>query len=359
MGQDSTSTAMDAAGNSPAALSDICENLVAASIQAAVAAIEIYNKPVFSYREQAFTILIVNAWESLCKARLVADARGDIQVLYVPKPDGSFKTGRSGNFLTIELTGAMKQLSLAPAVCGNLSSLIEIRDTATHLYTEPALQQLVHSLGVAALQNYHRLLTSWFGNRLGDCKFQIMPLAFTYDFHTLAALVLGENTEEVARLLKLVSDNQAASPENGGFQFICEIAAEIRSVKKLSEMGGIVATPDTSSGSGHPVVLKTQSLVDKYPLSYMELRGQVLLQRPGTKPAKVDQIIRDHKVKEDTRFAAPNFRTKAHRIVYEKSKTLPKNVPIIYNADAVRFIVGKLEHSDDPCIELEALTSNV
>ena len=142
MGQDSTSTAMGAAGNAPAALSDICENLVAASVQAAVAAIEIYNKPVFSYREQAFTILIVNAWESLCKARLVADAQGDVQVLYVPKPDGSFKTGRSGNFLTIELTGAMKRLSLAPTVCGNLSSLIEIRDTATHLYTEPALQQL-------------------------------------------------------------------------------------------------------------------------------------------------------------------------------------------------------------------------
>jgi hypothetical protein len=124
-------------------------------------------------------------------------------------------------------------------------------------------------------------------------------------------------------------------------------------------MGGIVATPDTSSESGHPVVLKTQSLVDKYPLSYTELRGQVLLQRPGTKPAKVDQIIRDYKVKENTRFAAPNFRTKAHRIVYEKSKTLPKNVPIIYNADAVRFIVGRLEHSEDPRMGLEALTSNV
>ena len=120
---------------------------------------------------------------------------------------------------------------------------------------------------------------------------------------TMAAAVMELSLIHIfARLLKLVSDNQAASPEIGGFQFICEIAAEIRSVKKLSEMGGIVATPDTSSGSGHPVVLKTQSLVDKYPLSYMELRGQVLLQRPGAKPAKVDQIIRDCKVKEDTRL---------------------------------------------------------
>ncbi|HET9131358.1 MAG TPA: DUF3644 domain-containing protein, partial [Terriglobia bacterium] len=91
------------ASSSISALSDISEDLIAASIQSALAAIEIYNKPVFAYREQAFTILLINAWETLCKAKLVRNAGGDSTTIYVRKPDGSFKTGRSGNTLTIEL----------------------------------------------------------------------------------------------------------------------------------------------------------------------------------------------------------------------------------------------------------------
>lgn len=37
---------------------------------AMLAAIEIYNKPQFSYRDECFTILLVNAWELLLKATL-------------------------------------------------------------------------------------------------------------------------------------------------------------------------------------------------------------------------------------------------------------------------------------------------
>ena len=41
------------------------------SLGAMLAAIEIYNKPVFSYREESFAILATNAWELLLKARLL------------------------------------------------------------------------------------------------------------------------------------------------------------------------------------------------------------------------------------------------------------------------------------------------
>ena len=45
---------------------------------AAVAAIEVYNKPNFSYREEAFSLLMTNAWELLLKAKWVAD-HGDTE----------------------------------------------------------------------------------------------------------------------------------------------------------------------------------------------------------------------------------------------------------------------------------------
>ena len=41
--------------------------LASKAVQAAVAAIEIYNKPNFSYREEAFSLLMLNGWELLLK----------------------------------------------------------------------------------------------------------------------------------------------------------------------------------------------------------------------------------------------------------------------------------------------------
>jgi hypothetical protein len=51
-------------------------------VQAAVAAIEIYNKPTFSYREEAFALLMTNAWELLFKAKWLLDRGEAIESLY-------------------------------------------------------------------------------------------------------------------------------------------------------------------------------------------------------------------------------------------------------------------------------------
>ena len=50
---------------------------------ALLAAIEVYNKPAFAYREETFSILALNAWELLLKAKLVADNNNDPRCIYV------------------------------------------------------------------------------------------------------------------------------------------------------------------------------------------------------------------------------------------------------------------------------------
>src|SRR5437868_15124167 len=45
--------------------------LVKKAEAALLAAIEIYNKPSFAYREETFAILALNAWELLLKAKLL------------------------------------------------------------------------------------------------------------------------------------------------------------------------------------------------------------------------------------------------------------------------------------------------
>lgn len=113
-------------------------------------------------------------------------------------------------------------------------------------------------------------------------------------------------------------------------------------MKKLGDTAGISANP-IADAPGLPVVVKTQSLVDKYPLSYMELRAQVQAARPGTKPFQIDRIIRDFKIKENPDYATYNFRTKALRQQFEKHKTAGKATTVIYNSEAVRFIVAQID----------------
>lgn len=45
------------------------KELLDRSVSAMLAAIEIYNKPNFEYREETFAILAINGWELLLKAK--------------------------------------------------------------------------------------------------------------------------------------------------------------------------------------------------------------------------------------------------------------------------------------------------
>ena len=50
---------------------------------AMLAAVEIYNKTAFEFREEAFCVLIINAWEVLLKARIVSQNRNRLEIIYV------------------------------------------------------------------------------------------------------------------------------------------------------------------------------------------------------------------------------------------------------------------------------------
>lgn len=45
--------------------------LMKKAIAAGLSAIEVYNKPSFEYRDETFSILMINAWELMLKARIL------------------------------------------------------------------------------------------------------------------------------------------------------------------------------------------------------------------------------------------------------------------------------------------------
>src|SRR6266545_1501030 len=87
---------------------------------ALLAAIELYNKPDFRYREESFAILALNAWELLLKAKLLAESSNRPQCLYFyekrqtkkksPSKKLYLRKNRSGNVQTIGVGQVISEL---------------------------------------------------------------------------------------------------------------------------------------------------------------------------------------------------------------------------------------------------------
>jgi Protein of unknown function (DUF3644) len=160
----------------------LSKELAEKSLQAAVAAIEVYNKPNFSYREEAFALLMMNAWELLLKAKWLLNYNDAFESLCESetKPNGEkiLKKNRSGNPITFGVTYLAAKLledkhsGLEKGCHDNILGLVEIRDNAAHLLNKDLyLGRRILEIGTASLRNYLQLATEWFQMDLSNYNF--------------------------------------------------------------------------------------------------------------------------------------------------------------------------------------------
>ena len=169
------------------------KELLDRAIAATVAAIEIYNKPDFLYREEAFAVLAINGWELLLKARWLANNGNKVSSLYVreqrTRKDGSkskkltIKETRSGNPFTHSLDFLAKKLVEAQALdanaWANIQALLEMRDSSIHFYNRSgAFPVRLQEIGTASLKNFVTVTKEWFGRDMAEFNFYLMPLSF-------------------------------------------------------------------------------------------------------------------------------------------------------------------------------------
>jgi hypothetical protein len=57
--------------------------LLETSVSVMISAIETYNKPDHKYREETFSILALNSWELLMKAKILKESSNNIKSLYI------------------------------------------------------------------------------------------------------------------------------------------------------------------------------------------------------------------------------------------------------------------------------------
>jgi len=323
-------------------IGDITKNLIDNSLAAALSSIEIYNKPDFKYREEIFTILNINSWELLLKAKILDDAQGNIESLYVM--NGSIpKVNRNGIPLTIDIIRAMRKLNIDSTIESNITSLIEIRDTAVHFFNDSKLSYILYTLGTASLKNYQMLMNEWFSRSLLEYNFYIMPLAFAYNFKTFSLVDLDESPEAISSIIKAISDTQSNLDTESKYNFVCELQTKLKSVRNFVGNPGFTTVIDPSAEPDTPIVFKTQHIIDKYPISYTELYNSVKKAKPHIKQHQINSFIREYDIKNKPEYSYYNFTNRIHRDEYEKTGRLPKQIQSIYNADAVRFIIENIE----------------
>jgi hypothetical protein len=262
-------------------------NLLDKSIGAMLAAVEIYNKPAFAYREESFAILAVNSWELLLKARILQiDGNRLAAVLEYERrkrADGSLserlsrKKNRAGNNVTVGLFKAHDRLvneykdTVDTAIRKNLEALVEVRDNAIHFFNaDLGISAGIHEIGAAALKNYIAAVRQWFAVDLSRYQIVLMPLAFLSQTRSAEGVVLNAEERHFLQFLKELRNVPGDDAAND-FNVALGIEVYVRR-SKLPD-----ATPVVVSNVPGAVVItfEEEDIRERYPWDYNILTARL------------------------------------------------------------------------------------
>jgi hypothetical protein len=266
--------------------------LVDKAIEAAISAIEIYNKPSFQYREETFAILMLNAWELLLKARILKENKNRMRSIQVferkinksgsPSKNLLPKRNRSKNEMTIGLSTSIVTVqaytndAIDQYCAENIGLLMEIRDNAVHFQNaSKGLRKRVQEIGSAALRNFANASKSWFGCDLSTYDFALMPFAFESPTGVIQTVFGDDPKGPEGRLHKLLADAEKQYPFDPLKPFNVSVTLELRFVRKSVE-GAIpvkIAAPDDPSAV--PVTISEDEVRRRYAWTYDNLAQEL------------------------------------------------------------------------------------
>lgn len=249
-----------------------------------IAAIEAYNKPDHKYREESFSILVLNAWEIFFKAKILLEKNNDFRALYVYekrtlKNRGKskrkyIKRNRSGNPMTVGLRKAISIIENEGLGCinnnikANIEALMEIRDNSIHLINmKTSLSETIQELGTATLINYIELIKQWFNTDLQKYNFYLMPLAFFRDFDSAFVINLTKEENNLARYLNKLHSSCINSLEENNYAFALNLKVKLE--KSNLPTGAKLEIGE--SANAIPITLREEEIHSRYPWDYKKL----------------------------------------------------------------------------------------
>ena len=261
------------------------KELLDRAVAATVAAIEIYNKPDFLYREEAFAVLAINGWELLLKAKWLTDHGNKVSSLYVMKPrekkDGTkskqlqIKTTPSGNPFTHSLDFLAKKLVASKAfdtnAWANIQALLEMRNSSIHFYNRSgAFSVRLQEIGAASLKNFVACTKSWFGRDMSEFNFYLMPLSFIALPQQTEGVILNHEEKKFLAFVESLepANDDASSPDS------VTVNIDIKFTRsKAKDALGVQVTHNPNA----PEVRMTEEQIrEKYPWDYDRLNSECM-----------------------------------------------------------------------------------
>ncbi|WP_320926111.1 DUF3644 domain-containing protein [Actinomyces urogenitalis] len=254
--------------------------LVANSLSAMLAAIEIYNKPRMEYRDEVTVLLVVNAWELALKAALKKEGKP----LF-------YKKKRGEPYRTLAAEDALKQVVIhklyppsvdGKAVVANVSALIEYRNRATHLYAAD-LGEMVYPFLQTSVLNFRDFMLDHFHKDLADSiTWQLLPLGAKAPSEPVQFMKAGPSATAVAEVQDFIDDLRKiidkAEKDGANMQRVAAVYdVHLRSTKAVSSADLVVSV----NPEGERVVVKKSDPNQSHPYSATELLEHVNAKREG------------------------------------------------------------------------------
>lgn len=278
------------------------------SLNAALAALEIYNKPDCKYREENFCILMINAFELLFKSKIVKENNEDIRNLYVyynPKrKNGSLskqkliKKNRIGEPLTIDINRCMNILSSNKIITNNLvenvNLLIEIRDNAIHLINDNKIVTKLYSICAGSIRNYTKIFERWVPEiKLSNYNFFITPLNFDLINKKIDVASLNIAQKNFLSYIDLAS---SVSEENDDFELLVKV--DIKFIK-TDNADDAILLKYASEGKKINVELTEDMFKKMYPFEYSQIVTKIKKKQKGIKVTNLFNKIKKSMQEEE------------------------------------------------------------
>ena len=208
-----------------------------------MAAIEIYNKPVFQYRDECMVILLLNAWELGLKALL---SKNGESIFYPKIRKRPYKTLSWRDALSKGKRYFPNTIPYLP-IQRNLELLSIYRNNAVHFYNAKDFGVVLYALAQTSIKNFRDLLQDSFGISLeNEINWQLLPIGIRPPIDAVS-YISGKSgtkmTEAVRQFLSelavSVEELKEADEDTGRLLTIFNVKLE--SIKKIGDADAVVA----------------------------------------------------------------------------------------------------------------------
>jgi len=253
-------------------------HLLRNSKAAMLAAIEIYNKPRFDYREECCVILLLNAWELALKALLSKKAKS---IFYPKKRKEPYRTLSWRDALKAAEPLFPRDLSSLP-VRRNLELLATYRDNSVHFYNARNFGTVLYALAQTSIVNFKDLLRLAFQVDLGaEITWQLLPLGLHAPVDPIeyisGATAGGKKPSAAIRQFILELKSAAQELEDAGAdtgRLLTVFSVKLESTKKIQNADVVVGVTSPTA-PGPLAVVKAVDPNISHPLRQTEVLERI------------------------------------------------------------------------------------